>query len=104
MDRAKRFAAGLEALISDATARVAAMDDQQRAALTEQTALEPSDAVQILNLNAMAFAMDQIPLSVSQRVYNALSPLGWRAETTLGERIMVLTLAQVLIARRTRGE
>jgi hypothetical protein len=100
MTRAERFAAGLDALIADAAARVAALTDEQRNTLEQQMALSPSDAVAILNLNASAFAMDQIPLAVSQRVYNALSPIGWRADSTLAERIMVLNLAQVLIAKR----
>jgi len=100
MNREQKFTMGFNALVADATGRITKLDSEGRANLEKALAVEPSDAVMMLNLNAEAFAMDKIPLAISARVYAALSPLGWRKGVPLGERVMVLTLVNSVIAEK----
>ena len=80
-----------------ASAKVAQLTDEEREKQMTLSELDPITATQILTVNSRAFAMDRIPLALSQRVYGAISPIGWKSGVSLAERLMILTLAQCLV-------
>ena len=97
MDRSTKAMLKYDALVAEANKKVAELtpaEYQKQMAISDLDALT---ATQILGVNARAFAMDRIPLAMSQRVYGAISPLGWRDGVSLAERVMVLTLAKCLL-------
>lgn len=90
----------LTALIAE---RLATLADDDRASLAAAMTLTPMDAVAYLNLNAESFAMGRISLADSQRVYWAITPMGWRADEgapSLAEKVAITTFVGAMLDRK----
>jgi hypothetical protein len=104
MDRSTRARIQYEALVAEADKKVAELTPEQYEKQMMISDLDAITATQILNVNARAFAMGRIPLAISQRVYGSVSPLGWRDNISLAERVMVLTLVKCIVEIEIKGQ
>ena len=88
-------------LVKEVSYRLSVMTPEQVAVVEQQVGtLDAADAVSYLNLNAESAAMGMLGIAESQAVYWTLTPLGWRTDTTLAEKVAATTLIGALITMK----